>query len=257
MRVAVISDIHANLHALEAVRGAIEQEAPDEVWCLGDLVGYGPQPNECCDVVGRARRRLPGRQPRPRRARHARHLATSSDDAPPRRLDARRARESAARRISRARRRARARGRRPLPREPARPGLGVRARAGGGARPRSTIGLAVARRPQPRAARAPGDRARPGGHAPGGTRSSSTAPLAAQPRLGRPAARRRPARGLAAARPRRAAGVVPTGGVRRRADPGRDPRAGLPEALAERLATASSWPPGSSWRGATAASGCR
>jgi diadenosine tetraphosphatase ApaH/serine/threonine PP2A family protein phosphatase len=48
MRVAVISDIHANLHALEAVREAIEQQAPDEIWCLGDLVGYGPQPNECC-----------------------------------------------------------------------------------------------------------------------------------------------------------------------------------------------------------------
>ena len=31
---------------------AIEAEAPDELWCLGDLVGYGPQPNECCAVVG-------------------------------------------------------------------------------------------------------------------------------------------------------------------------------------------------------------
>jgi predicted phosphodiesterase len=48
MRVAVISDIHANLHALEAVREAIRREALDEIWCLGDLVGYGPQPNECC-----------------------------------------------------------------------------------------------------------------------------------------------------------------------------------------------------------------
>jgi diadenosine tetraphosphatase ApaH/serine/threonine PP2A family protein phosphatase len=51
MRVAVISDIHANLHALEAVADAIELEAPDEVWCLGDLVGYGPQPNACCAWV--------------------------------------------------------------------------------------------------------------------------------------------------------------------------------------------------------------
>jgi predicted phosphodiesterase len=48
MRVAVISDIHANLHALEAVAEAIEREQPDAVWCLGDLVGYGPQPNACC-----------------------------------------------------------------------------------------------------------------------------------------------------------------------------------------------------------------
>jgi predicted phosphodiesterase len=51
MRVAVISDIHANLHALEAVLAALEREPPDEVWCLGDLVGYGPKPNECCALV--------------------------------------------------------------------------------------------------------------------------------------------------------------------------------------------------------------
>jgi predicted phosphodiesterase len=51
MRVAVISDIHANLHALQAVVEAIEGESPDAVWCLGDLVGYGPQPNDCCDWV--------------------------------------------------------------------------------------------------------------------------------------------------------------------------------------------------------------
>ncbi len=51
MRVAVISDIHANLHALEAVLEAIDGEGPDAVWCLGDLVGYGPRPNECCRLV--------------------------------------------------------------------------------------------------------------------------------------------------------------------------------------------------------------
>jgi predicted phosphodiesterase len=51
LRVAVISDIHANYHALEAVIRAIEAEAPDEIWCLGDLVGYGPRPNRCCRVV--------------------------------------------------------------------------------------------------------------------------------------------------------------------------------------------------------------
>jgi diadenosine tetraphosphatase ApaH/serine/threonine PP2A family protein phosphatase len=51
MRVAVVSDIHSNLHALEAVLGAIDAEAPDELWCLGDLVGYGPRPNECCAAV--------------------------------------------------------------------------------------------------------------------------------------------------------------------------------------------------------------
>jgi diadenosine tetraphosphatase ApaH/serine/threonine PP2A family protein phosphatase len=52
MRVAVISDIHANAHALEAVLSAIDAEQPDEVWCLGDTVGYGPQPDRCCALVG-------------------------------------------------------------------------------------------------------------------------------------------------------------------------------------------------------------
>jgi diadenosine tetraphosphatase ApaH/serine/threonine PP2A family protein phosphatase len=51
MRIAVVSDIHSNLHALEAALAAIDEEAPDELWCLGDLVGYGPRPNECCAAV--------------------------------------------------------------------------------------------------------------------------------------------------------------------------------------------------------------
>jgi predicted phosphodiesterase len=50
-RIAVISDVHANWHALEAVLAAAEEEQPDELWCLGDLVGYGPRPNECCAAV--------------------------------------------------------------------------------------------------------------------------------------------------------------------------------------------------------------
>jgi predicted phosphodiesterase len=51
VRVAVVSDIHANLHALEAVLAAIDADPVDELWCLGDLVGYGPKPNECCAIV--------------------------------------------------------------------------------------------------------------------------------------------------------------------------------------------------------------
>jgi diadenosine tetraphosphatase ApaH/serine/threonine PP2A family protein phosphatase len=51
LRVAVVSDIHANLHALEAVLEAIDGDPPDELWCLGDLVGYGPRPNEVVDVI--------------------------------------------------------------------------------------------------------------------------------------------------------------------------------------------------------------
>jgi diadenosine tetraphosphatase ApaH/serine/threonine PP2A family protein phosphatase len=49
MRVLVISDIHANLTALEAV---LDAALPyDTVWCLGDLVGYGPDPNECIELI--------------------------------------------------------------------------------------------------------------------------------------------------------------------------------------------------------------
>lgn len=45
MRILVISDIHANLNALEAVLSDAGEF--DSCWCLGDLVGYGPDPNEC------------------------------------------------------------------------------------------------------------------------------------------------------------------------------------------------------------------
>ncbi len=45
MRILVISDVHANISALDAVLEAAG--AVDSVWCLGDLVGYGPDPNEC------------------------------------------------------------------------------------------------------------------------------------------------------------------------------------------------------------------
>ncbi|HEY4348648.1 MAG TPA: metallophosphoesterase family protein [Gaiellaceae bacterium] len=51
MRVAVVSDIHGNYHALEAVLAEVLSEAPDEIWCLGDVVGYGPEPNECCEAI--------------------------------------------------------------------------------------------------------------------------------------------------------------------------------------------------------------
>lgn len=51
MRVAAISDIHGNLAALEAVLAAIEEASVDETWCLGDLVGYGSEPDGCTDLV--------------------------------------------------------------------------------------------------------------------------------------------------------------------------------------------------------------
>jgi predicted phosphodiesterase len=56
MRVAVISDVHANYRALEAVLAEIDAQGVDEVWCLGDTVGYGPLPNECCEEVERRAR---------------------------------------------------------------------------------------------------------------------------------------------------------------------------------------------------------
>jgi predicted phosphodiesterase len=54
MRIALFSDIHANLPALEAFFGSIEQQKPDALYCLGDLVGYNIWPNE---VINEIRRR--------------------------------------------------------------------------------------------------------------------------------------------------------------------------------------------------------
>jgi diadenosine tetraphosphatase ApaH/serine/threonine PP2A family protein phosphatase len=49
MLIAIVSDIHSNLIALEAV---LEQLPPyDQLWCLGDTIGYGPQPNECLQYM--------------------------------------------------------------------------------------------------------------------------------------------------------------------------------------------------------------
>ncbi|MBN2035288.1 MAG: metallophosphoesterase family protein [Chitinispirillaceae bacterium] len=51
MRFAFISDIHGNLEALEAVFEDIEGQHVDEIVCLGDIVGYGANPNECAELV--------------------------------------------------------------------------------------------------------------------------------------------------------------------------------------------------------------
>lgn len=50
-RIAVFSDIHANLPALETFLAHTAAEAYDAIYCLGDLVGYGPHPNECCELM--------------------------------------------------------------------------------------------------------------------------------------------------------------------------------------------------------------
>jgi predicted phosphodiesterase len=51
VKVAVISDVHANVPALEAVLAAIDAEGADELWCLGDLTGYGAGPACCIELV--------------------------------------------------------------------------------------------------------------------------------------------------------------------------------------------------------------
>jgi putative phosphoesterase len=53
MRIAIFSDIHANLPALDAVLAHIRSERPDAVYCLGDLVGYAPFPNEVTERIRR------------------------------------------------------------------------------------------------------------------------------------------------------------------------------------------------------------
>ncbi|MBI4317589.1 MAG: metallophosphoesterase family protein [Chloroflexi bacterium] len=53
MRIALFSDVHSNLPALEAVLRDIKTRGADGVYCLGDLVGYAPFPNEVIDVIRR------------------------------------------------------------------------------------------------------------------------------------------------------------------------------------------------------------
>jgi putative phosphoesterase len=56
-RVAIITDVHANLPALVSVLDCIDRDGVDRIYCGGDLVGYGPHPNEACTLV--EDRRLP------------------------------------------------------------------------------------------------------------------------------------------------------------------------------------------------------
>lgn len=52
-RIAIVSDIHSNLEALTAVLKDIERMRVSRIFCLGDLIGYGPNPNECMDLARR------------------------------------------------------------------------------------------------------------------------------------------------------------------------------------------------------------
>lgn len=49
MLVALLSDIHANQHALDAVLASTAAAGVDQYWFLGDAVGYGPDPAQCCN----------------------------------------------------------------------------------------------------------------------------------------------------------------------------------------------------------------
>src|SRR2546430_12079121 len=51
MRLAVLSDVHSNLHALQAVLADVDRIAPDGIWVAGDLVGYNPWPNEVLEIL--------------------------------------------------------------------------------------------------------------------------------------------------------------------------------------------------------------
>lgn len=51
MKIVVISDIHSNLAALDEALNYIKGHEPDKIVCLGDIVGYGPRPNECVELI--------------------------------------------------------------------------------------------------------------------------------------------------------------------------------------------------------------
>src|SRR5512145_1730979 len=48
---AILSDIHSNLEALTAVMAEIDRRGIQDIACLGDIVGYGPNPMECIDII--------------------------------------------------------------------------------------------------------------------------------------------------------------------------------------------------------------
>jgi predicted phosphodiesterase len=51
MRIALLSDVHGNLPAFESVLADVDSEGVEEIWCLGDLVGYGAEPDGCVELA--------------------------------------------------------------------------------------------------------------------------------------------------------------------------------------------------------------
>ena len=66
MRIGIFSDVHANIEAMTAVVDAFKSERIDKYVCIGDVVGYGASPNECCDLDPQDRGVHDPRQPRRR-----------------------------------------------------------------------------------------------------------------------------------------------------------------------------------------------
>ena len=48
---AIVSDIHSNIEALSTVLADIEKRGIQQIYCLGDVIGYGPNPRECLDLI--------------------------------------------------------------------------------------------------------------------------------------------------------------------------------------------------------------
>ena len=51
MKIAIISDVHSNIQALDTALEWIDDQGIEEIICLGDVVGYGADPNVCCERI--------------------------------------------------------------------------------------------------------------------------------------------------------------------------------------------------------------
>ena len=51
MKIGIVSDVHSNMEALKAALSYLDEQQVDQIVCLGDVVGYGPSPNECCEML--------------------------------------------------------------------------------------------------------------------------------------------------------------------------------------------------------------
>ena len=51
MKIGIVSDVHSNMDALKAALDYLDEQQVEQIVCLGDVVGYGPSPNECCEML--------------------------------------------------------------------------------------------------------------------------------------------------------------------------------------------------------------